>query len=216
MLYCLVDNRARTSTELAAVADVGTSTASAHLDRMLRARLLTVQAQGRHRYYCLAGPEVGRVLEALSAMAGSVSPGFIPSAPSRLREARTCYDHVAGILGVQLHDRLLAMDWISAAPGGDYAITVKGRGAFAGMGIATDGLADSRRRVAFGCLDWSERRFHIGGSLGAAILGLVLTRKWVSRELDGRALTPTSLGRREFARQFGVTFPPAGRQGGSS
>src|SRR5580692_11806688 len=87
MLYCLMDDRARTSTELAAVADVGTSTTSAHLDRLIKARLIRVVAQGRHRYHSLAGPEVGRVLEGLSAMAGAMSPRFIPRTPNRLRLA---------------------------------------------------------------------------------------------------------------------------------
>lgn len=205
ILYCLMDDRARTSTELAAVADVGTSTASAHLDRLLRARLLKVAAQGRYRYYSLAGPEVGRVLEVLSAAAGSLSPRFLPKTPDRLRAARTCYDHIAGSLGVRLHDRLLKLEWISrAGREGDYAITKKGRGKLADLGIEVDAVEARRRRVAYGCLDWSERRSHLGGALGAAILGLATRRKWVSRDLDGRGLAPTEFGRREFLRCFGI------------
>ncbi len=159
ILYCLMDDRARTSTELAAVADVGTSTASAHLDRLVRARLLKVAAQGRNRYYRLAGPEVGRILEGLTALAGASRPGFIPRTPNRLRAARSCYDHIAGNLGVMLHDRLFALEWISREGGEDaYAITEKGRRKLAELGIDVAGLA-GRRRVAFGCLDWSERPF---------------------------------------------------------
>ena len=200
-----MDNRARTSTELAAVADVGTSTASAHLDRLLKARLVKVASEGRYRYYRLAGPEVGRVLEALSSVAGAASPRFIPSTPENLRAARTCYDHIAGSLGVRLHDRLLQMGWISpAGTRGDYAITRKGREKLAGLGIELGETNRRRRRLAFGCLDWSERRSHIAGALGSAILALATTRKWVARDLDGRGLAVTAYGRQEFRRHFGI------------
>jgi DNA-binding transcriptional ArsR family regulator len=205
ILYCLMDDRARTSTELAAVADVGTSTASAHLDRLLKARLLKVVAQGRYRYHRLAGPEVGRILEGLSAIAGTMSPGFIPSTPNRLRAARSCYDHIAGSLGVLLHDRLLRLGWVlQAGKGAAYSISEKGRSRLGGIGIDVGELERRRRRFAFGCLDWSERRFHIGGSLGEAILSLALRRKWLVREVDGRGLAPTAFGRQEFHRHFGV------------
>src|ERR1700678_4020526 len=107
ILYCLMDDRARTSTELAAVADVGTSTASAHLDRLLKARLLKVAAQGRKLYYSLAGPDVRRVPALLSAGGCSVSPRIIPKTPAPRRAAGRCYDHVVGSLGVRLYDRLL-------------------------------------------------------------------------------------------------------------
>ena len=205
ILYCLMDDRARTSTELAAVANVGASTASAHLDRLLKARLLKVVAQGRNRYHSLAGPEVGRVLEGLSAIAGTMSPKFIPSTPTRLRAARSCYDHIAGNLGVRLHDRLLKLEWISqTGKEGVYAISAKGRGKLMEIGIDAGELEGRRRRLACGCLDWSERRSHIGGSLGAAILTLALRRKWLLRDPDGRSLATTASGRREFRRHFGI------------
>jgi DNA-binding transcriptional ArsR family regulator len=210
ILYCLLDGRARTSTELSAVADVGTSTASAHLDRLLKARLLRVAAQGRYRYYRLAGPEVGGLLEGLSAVAGIASPTFIPRTPDRLRAARTCYDHIAGSLGVALHDRLLKLEWISpAGADGAYAVSAKGRARLADLGIDLAGLEGRRRRLAYGCLDWSERRAHIGGALGAALLELMTRRRWLLREIDGRALAPTALGKREIHRHFGID--PAGR-----
>lgn len=203
ILYCLMDDRARTSTELAAVANVGASTASAHLERLIRARLLKVAAQGRNRYHSLAGPEVGRILEGLSAIAGTMSPKFIPNTPNRLRAARSCYDHLAGSLGVALHDQLLKLEWISqAGRDGIYAISAKGREKLRDIGIEAGELEGRRRRVAYGCLDWSERRFHTGGSLGAAILGVALKRRWLIRDLDGRGLTLTAFGRQEFRRYF--------------
>jgi DNA-binding transcriptional ArsR family regulator len=205
ILYCLMDDYARTSTELAAVASVGASTASAHLDRLLKTRLLKVSAQGRHRYYSLAGPQVARILEVLSTLAGTVSPKFVPRTPDRLRLARTCYDHIAGSLGVRLHDRLLKMEWISGSgKDANYSISRKGRGKLIEIGIEVGEIEIHRRRIAFGCLDWSERRSHIAGSLGAAILRLASKRKWLIRDLDGRGLTPTAFGRQELRRIFGI------------
>ena len=105
MLYCLMDGHARTSTELAMVAEVSPSTASAHLNRLKAEHLVKVLVQGKHRYYSLEGPDVASTLEGLSVLAGSVRREFVPSTPSRLRAARTCYDHMAGTVGVSLHDR---------------------------------------------------------------------------------------------------------------
>jgi DNA-binding transcriptional ArsR family regulator len=205
ILYGLMDGRARTGTELAAVADVGTSTASAHLERLVTARLVRVAAQGRHRYYSLAGPEVGRILEGLSAIAGASRPRFIPTTPNRLRAARSCYDHIAGNLGVQLHDRLFEMAWMVRDDAeGAYGVSPRGRTKLSEIGIEMAGLEDRRRQVAYGCLDWSERRSHLGGSLGAALLDLALRKRWLTRDLEGRGLSPTGFGRREFHRSFGI------------
>jgi len=205
ILYCLMDGRARTGTELSAVANVGTSTASAHLDRLIRALLVSVAADGRHRYYSLAGAGVAHVLEGLTAIAGATRPRFVPSTPNRLRQARTCYDHIAGSIGVGLHDQLLALKWISATgKGRDYAISSKGLKGLMEIGIQTSTFGESRRRVAYGCLDWSERRHHIAGSFGAAILKLACERKWLVRDLDGRGLSTSVFGRQEFRRCFGL------------
>lgn len=210
MLFCLLDDRARTSTELAAVADVGTSTASAHLDRLARARLVSVSAQGRYRYYRLRSPEVARLLEGMAAVAGSSSPAFIPKTPRGLRAARTCYDHIAGGLGVRLHDRFLEMGWVSREAGGSaYAVTAAGARKLQQIGVDLGALGRTRRKAAYGCLDWSERRFHLGGALGALLLEAALRLKWVSRDLEGRGLTVTARGLRELPAQLGV-HPPEG------
>src|SRR5215470_15676788 len=113
MLFCLSDGHARTSTELAVVAEVSPSTASVHLNRLKSERLVKVHAQGKHRYYSLDGPNVASALEGLSVLAGRPRTKFVPNTPSRLRAARTCYDHMAGTLGVSLHDRLHAVGWLS-------------------------------------------------------------------------------------------------------
>ena len=206
MLHALMDGHARTSTELAAVADVGAPTASAHLGRLKAAGLVGVVAQGKHRYYRLAGTEVAAVLEGLNVLAGSKA-AFTPSTPHRLRAARTCYDHVAGAVGVALHDRLQALEWLVPAPGdppGRYDVTPSGAAAFEGLGVDVARARAQRRRFACDCLDWSERRPHLGGALGAALLTLALRRRWLEQDLDSRALSVTPLGRRELATRFGA------------
>lgn len=205
ILYCLMDERARTATELAAIAEIGASTASAHLERLRSARLVRVTAQGKHRYYSLAGPEVAQVLEGLSVIAGITRPAFVPNTPAPLRAARTCYDHIAGSLGVALHDRMLAQEWIRPGTGaGTYTVTPLGARKLAEIGVASDETGSGRRKLAYPCLDWSERRSHLGGRLGAGLLSLALKRKWLIRDLEGRALTLTRFGRSEFARHFGL------------
>jgi DNA-binding transcriptional ArsR family regulator len=209
MLYCLMDKHARTSTELAVVAEVSPSTASVHLNRLKEERLVRVQVQGKHRYYSLEGTDVADVLEGLSVLAGGAREQFAPRTPHRLRSARTCYDHLAGTLGVLLHDRLRAMGWLSTgATDGDnaYDLTAKGVKAFEALGIDVAEVRTLRRRFAFGCLDWSERRSHMGGAMGAALLKLVVKRKWVTEDLDSRALSVTSLGRREMLARFGLNI----------
>jgi DNA-binding transcriptional ArsR family regulator len=203
MLYCLVDGHARTSTELAAVAEIGASTASAHLQRLLAQGLVRVLAQGKHRYYSLGGSNVAAALEALSVLASGSRKVFVPNTPTRLRSARTCYDHIAGVLGVGLHDRLLRLAWL-ARDADMYRVTAKGAKEFAALGIDLEEIRTQRRRFAYACVDWSERRPHIGGALGAALLSVALRRRWVAQELDCRALRVTGLGRREMLSRFGL------------
>ncbi|HEX8816598.1 MAG TPA: helix-turn-helix transcriptional regulator [Terriglobales bacterium] len=206
MLYSLFDGRARTGTELAMIAGVTPSTASVHLQQLLTQRLVKVMAQGRHRYYSLQGKKVAEALEALSVLAGSKTK-HEPRVPSHLRQARTCYDHIAGVLGVSLHDRLVGLGWLQAAPKeGEHAyqLSQSGAKAFSALGVDTGALCTSRRRVAYGCLDWSERRFHLGGAAGAALLTVALSRKWVSPDPDSRSLELTARGRREMQAQFGL------------
>ena len=200
MLYCLMDNHARTSTELAVVAGVSPSTASVHLNRLKDERLVKVLVQGKHRYYSLDGPNVASVLEGLSVLTGAPRTRFVPNTPDRLRGARTCYDHLAGSIGVGLHDGLMRKQWLSE----DYELTPAGASGFQALGVDVEEARSSRRRFAFGCLDWSERRSHLGGALGAALLRVALKRKWVERELDSRALLVTNVGRREIQSRFGV------------
>jgi DNA-binding transcriptional ArsR family regulator len=206
MLYSLMDGHARTGIELAVVAGVTASTASVHLHRLTSAHLVKVLVQGKHRFYSLEGPNVASALEGLSVLAGG-STKFVPTTPSRLRSARTCYDHLAGTVGVLLHDRFKSLGWLSTvSKHGDnsYDVTALGTKAFEALGIDLQTTRVLRRRFASACLDWSERRPHLGGALGAAILKVALNKKWVVQDLDSRALGVTSLGRRELRTRFGV------------
>jgi len=207
MLYCLSDGRARTGTELAIVADVTPSTASVHLQRLLTQRLVKVLAQGKHRYYSLEGANVAAALESLSVLAGRPRDIFVPNTPNRLRAARTCYDHIAGTVGVSLHDRFKALGWLSSgAKGGEksYELTLGGTNAFESLGIDLQEIRRLRRRFAYACVDWSERRPHLGGAVGAAICSESLARGWVSRMAETRAVAITPLGARMFREAFGA------------
>jgi DNA-binding transcriptional ArsR family regulator len=207
ILYCLMDGHARTSTELSVVAEVSPSTASAHLNRLKIAHLVKVLVQGKHRFYSLEGPDVASALEGLSVLAGGSRDKFVPNTPSRLRAARTCYDHMAGTAGVSLHDRFKALRWLLAGSNDSnnaYDLTSDGTKAFEALGIDIQAMRMLRRRFACACLDWSERRPHVGGALGAAFLRVALERKWVVQDLDSRALGVTSLGRREMLTRFGL------------
>jgi DNA-binding transcriptional ArsR family regulator len=203
MLYCLLDGRARTSTELAVVAGVTPSTASVHLQRLNARRLVKVAPQGKHRYYTLDRPEVATALEALNVVAGGGA--FAPTTPHALRAARTCYDHVAGTLGVSLFDASVARGWLSRARRSDVCdLTPAGAAALEALGVDLAAAQATRRRFAFACLDWSERRPHLGGALGAAVLKLLVRRRWVDQDLDSRILRVTATGRRELQARLGV------------
>jgi len=203
MLYCLIDGRARTSTELAIVADVTPSTASVHLQRLKARQLVKVVAQGKHRYYTLDRPEVAAVLEALNVVAGGHP--FRSTAPLALRAARTCYDHIAGTLGVALYESFRTQGWISQAGRSDaYDLTGAGSARFEALGIDIAGARAARRRFAYACLDWSERRPHLGGALAAAVLRMMLRRGWIDQDLDSRILRVTAAGRRELPAKLGL------------
>ncbi|MGE7957067.1 ArsR/SmtB family transcription factor [Pseudomonas sp. NPDC089530] len=217
MLCALMDGHARTSTELAALADVSASTASAHLGKLKELALVRLHVQGRHRYYSLADPRVAQALEALMVIGRNATPDFNPRTPDRLQFARTCYDHMAGTLAVQLHDRMLDAGWLLEPPeeAREYRLSPAGAAFFTSLGIDALALATLRRRFACPCLDWSMRRPHLGGALGAALLQEALRRQWLTQDLDSRALGLTALGRKELARRFAVELAepgsPAGR-----
>src|SRR5262249_7000806 len=200
------DGHARTSTELAIVGEVSPSTASVHLARLKEQKLVKVLSQGKHRYYSLDGESVARALEALTVVAGGARQKFVPGTPPHLRSARTCYDHMAGHLAVTLRDRFEKLNWLAtdSVEADAYDLTDAGQKAVTALGINLEAVRSLRRRFAYACVDWSERRPHIGGALGNAILRLALNQKWFVQDLDSRALTLTALGRRQMQTRFGL------------
>jgi DNA-binding transcriptional ArsR family regulator len=205
VLRALGDGRALPATVLAFEAGVSASTASEHLARLVAGGLLRVEARGRHRYYRLAGPEVGAALEALARVAPAepVRSLRTGSRAAAVRYARSCYDHLAGRLGVALMDALLR-DGALAGDEDGYELTDRGRRIVASLGVP---LPAGRRRLVRHCVDWSEQRPHLAGALGAAVLGRLLELGWVEPAPRGRALLVTERGARELAGRLGVDVP---------
>lgn len=203
MLCALLDRRARTATELCATAELAASTTSAHLARLVDQGLLACVAQGRHRYYALADDDVAAALESLLVLAGRPSAPRTRT-PERLQLARTCYDHLAGTLAVQLHERLLKQRWLQPEGDRDYRLLPAGERGLAGWGVEVAQARGQRRRFACACLDWSERRSHLGGALGAALFDAALRRRWLSKDLEGRGVKPTAKGEREWLAPLGL------------
>ncbi len=198
MLCVLMDRRARTATELCALTELAPSTTSAHLARLVEQQLLVCLPQGRHRYYALANDDVGAVLESLLVIANPAPAAHRPRTPERLQLARSCYDHLAGTLAVRLHDHLLKRRWLKSDETGDYRLSTTGEQVLGGWGVDAAAVRRKRRRFACACLDWSERRPHLGGALGAALFEAALDRRWLSKDLDDRAVRVTPKGEREW------------------
>lgn len=199
MLTALMGGQALTAGELAAEAGITAQTASAHLGRLADAGLVAREVQGRHRYARLAGPEVAEALEGLMGLAART--GRLRTRPGprdeAMRQARVCYDHLAGSLSVRLHDALVGSGAVVAAPVG-LAITSSGRDWLASHGVDVGALESNRRPLCRACLDWSERRHHLAGSMGAALLALVLERGWATRDPRSRAVLFAEAGLARF------------------
>jgi DNA-binding transcriptional ArsR family regulator len=205
MLAAMFDGRALTAGELAAIAGVSAATASGHLAKLVQGRLVSVAVQGRHRYFRLASSEVAQMLEQIAVVAAETParPRATPRVPANLREARTCYDHVAGRLGVAIADGLTARGAIIlTADAGE--VTEAGHALLEGLGVRLAAHSGSRRLLCRPCLDWSERRPHLAGVVGAAILDRTLELGWVRRSSERRALVITHTGRRLFAEALGA------------
>lgn len=200
MLTALMAGRALTATELADHAGIARPTASAHLAALTGAGLLEVAKQGRHRYFRLANEDVAGMLEGLMGVAHRLAVGHVRTGPvdPALRQARACYDHLAGEWGVRIHDSFVRRGYLRLEPDA-LQLTDAGTRFIAGVGIDLDALARSRRPLCRACLDWSERRHHLAGALGAALLECFLQRDWLRRRHPSRALVVTARGKRELA-----------------
>jgi DNA-binding transcriptional ArsR family regulator len=228
MLMALGDGRALAASVLADEAGVAASTASAHLAKLVDGGLLTVRQHGRHRYFALAGPHVGALIETLAGLAppAPVSSLRQGTRAHAVRTARTCYDHLAGRLGTALMEALLERGLLVggdgtfdpdaaradrlSAPGSDrdYRLTERGQHELSAFGVDFDALAARSRPMIRYCVDWSEQRHHLAGALGAALAARMVDLGWVSRARRGRAVHVTRAGSEGLAQTFGLAVEP--------
>ncbi len=200
MLTALMGGQALTATELALEADITAQTASSHLSKLVSGELLVVRKQGRHRYFQIKDAQVAELLEQLLTVTAAI-PRLRGTTEPRLRRSRVCYDHLAGELGVHLFDALIANGWLTEDRNHTH-LTDEGRRQFVRLGAEVDTLTSARRPLCKACLDWSERRSHLAGSLGQWILDDLLTREWAIRDLDSRAIAFTPTGFSAFSRAY--------------
>jgi DNA-binding transcriptional ArsR family regulator len=199
MLWNLLDGRAFTATELAVAADISATSASNHLSKLLAAELLKVETQGRHRYYSFARPEIAYAVESLANLAngGAAKKNVVNNNASGVKYCRTCYDHLAGFIGVKLTEAFERRDYLRKTEAA-YSVTEKGWEWFTEIEILRSDFVKSRRLLTRQCLDWSERRPHLAGRLGAMFLEKALQRKLFEKVQFSRELIVTSKGRKEL------------------
>src|SRR5260370_415323 len=199
MVTALMHGQALTATEVAEEAGVVLSTASGNLGKLKDAGLVDMENQGRHRYFRLSGADVASVLEDLMGVAARTGHLRVRTGPRdpELRRARVCYDHLAGDAAVRMYDRLQAAGMI-AATAGALRLTKAGERFFSALGIDLDAAASGRRPLCRACLDWSERRHHLAGALGAALLNHIYDRGWAKRAANSRVVTFTKAGTARF------------------
>lgn len=205
MLLLLLDGRGRTATELAEAAGITGATASFHLGQLVDGQLVRVKRQGRHRYFRLAGPDIAKLLESMLTVAGEPKRSEKPFGPgsTAMRRARMCYDHMAGNLGIGLTDSLIQSGAL-IEDGENFLLTYAGERQLENFGIDVAEVRRKRRHFARTCIDWSERRPHLAGALGAAIANRIFELDWARREPEGRTVYLTAAGQRGLADVFGL------------
>jgi len=207
MLVALLDGRSLPASELALRARVSAQAASMHLRKLLSGRLVTMTRFGRHHYYGLAGPDVATALEAMGTLCNAIRPIQAPADGSivPIRMARTCYDHLAGRVAVQIFESLQERKILTQADD-NFRVTARGERWFEDLGIDLHNLRANRKRpLVRKCLDWTERKFHIAGTTGAALLELFHQREWIMREAGSRVVTITGNGKEALKTHFGIT-----------
>ena len=209
MLLALIGGGSLTAGELAARADISPSLASAHLARLLDGGLVSVTQEGRRRMYRIADRHVSEVIEAMLTLAPHRSAANLRESRHghAISHARTCYDHLAGSLGVALTDGLQHQGLISLADN-SYLLTRRGEQRLQALGLDIQALRRQRRAFARPCLDWTERRPHLAGGLGAALADQLLRRRWITRIPRTRAIHVTDDGRRRLRDEFGLNLAP--------
>ena len=206
ILLALMHGQSRPAGELARFAGLSPQAATAHLKKLVSGGLLTMLSSGRHRYYRLTSPEVAHAIEALMPLARSARPSLHPKPVQPLQKARSCYDHLAGQLGVAMTDALVRKGYLIENER-DYRVTPSGESWFCDLGVNTQPDPRSRRAFTRKCLDWSERRYHLGGVLGAAMLETFLDAGWLARSSSHRrALRITHAGQAELWRHLEIEW----------
>jgi DNA-binding transcriptional ArsR family regulator len=208
MLVALLDGRSLPASELAFRAKVSAQTASMHLGKLLGGRLVTMSRLGRHRYYSLAGPDVAAALEAMGTLCNALRPLQPPADGSivPIRRARTCYDHLAGKVAVRICESLQERQLLASVDD-SFRLTASGERCFEDLGINLTSLRANRKRpLVRKCLDWTEHKFHLAGTAGAALLDLFREREWIKREVGSRVVTITGNGRMALQTHFGITI----------
>ncbi|WP_404823944.1 ArsR/SmtB family transcription factor [Providencia stuartii] len=191
ILCALMDGKAWTATELSAVADIAPSTASAHLAKLLQSKLVSCLSQGRHRYYRISGQDIAALLETLMGVSMKSESKLNTRTPTHLRKARTCYDHLAGEIAVGIYDFMVEQEWLLTDRD---SLSPIGISKFQELGI--NYIPQTKRKCACGCLDWSERRYHLGGTAGAVLLETFEQKKWISRVSGYREVVFTNSGKK--------------------
>jgi DNA-binding transcriptional ArsR family regulator len=207
MLWNLLDGRAYTASELSIVADTSPTSASNHLSRLLEAEIVKVEIQGRHRYYSLASSEVAFAIEGLANLLNNSSAKSVKKEPDKngIKYCRTCYDHLAGFVGVKIVETLETKGYLKKSKN-IYLVSEKGWEWFQFLNIYKDSFNNNRRPITRQCLDWSERRPHLAGQLGADFFNKMLQRKWLKKVEFSRALIITGKGRQELYDLLGVAL----------
>jgi len=205
MLWNLLDGRAYTATELATCATISLQSASNHLSKLLKKEVLTVEKQGRHRYYRLSSPEVAQVIESMASLLSIQTRSTSIKRPkiTAFTYARTCYKHLAGEVGVKITEAMVLQKIITEADK-NFTLTEKGKQWFVSFGISVDNLVNLKRSFSHKCLDWSERKHHLAGALGDAFLEKMLEKDWFRKHKNTRELILTTKGRAEIEQYLNI------------
>ncbi|MFZ6656927.1 ArsR/SmtB family transcription factor [Undibacterium sp. TJN19] len=211
MLWTLIDGTTRPAGELAFAANVSAQSASAHLGKLVDGGLLLSESHGRHRYFRIASAEAASLIESLASFAATTrprtprQPALVQTMPSQFLQARTCYDHLAGEMAVKVLEAMLQANWLEAE-GKDFKLNTLGEKKLRGLGIDISQHSNSRRVFARCCVDLTQRRPHLAGVLGAALLDLYVSDGWILRTARSRIVTITPKGHQAFRKKIGVTI----------
>jgi DNA-binding transcriptional ArsR family regulator len=209
MVWLLIDGTRRPAGELAYAANLSAQSASGHLAKLLRGGLLRAESHGRHRYFSVAGPQVASMIEEMASLAALTRPRLpqpqrlAPAMPAQFLQARTCYGHLAGELAVLALSGMLKMRWLRAE-GREYLLTDRGQEELPALGVSVPVESGTRRAFARACIDLTQRRPHLGGALGDALLQMYVRRGWIKRHPRSRVVTITPSGHESFRRVFGA------------